>query len=127
MRDTHDALARTPGQCKLLDGVRFQNNPAMGDIIKESSIDDLDWFLQMMEYQLQETPHWVEDKQNLHEIQAWTRRVRTMASDLLHRKRVEARKGIWLRRVGEKLFYVLLGVALTWIAGRYGLLPGLWR
>lgn len=80
MRDRRDATSRSPGQSELLSAVRLQENKKMGDIIKAASIDDLEWFLQMLELQLEKTPHWVKDESRLHEIQAWTRRGRTVVA-----------------------------------------------
>ena len=103
---------RTPGQQKLLQGVRLLDNKDMGDIIKESSIDDLEWFLQMVEYQLEETPHWIKDPDTLQRHQAWDRRVRTMTTEILHNKRIAARPWLWLRQNGGKVFWIVAAVAI---------------
>ena len=122
MRDRRDATSRSPGQLKLLSAVRLQENKKMGDIIKAASIDDLEWFLQMLELQLEETPHWVKDDRILQASLAWTRRVRTMTTEVLHNKRVASRKTAWLRRNAEKIFYAALGGVvgsiLTWWLGK---------
>ena len=68
----------------------------------------------MLELQLEETPNWIKDESQLHEMQAWTRRVRTMVVGVLHNKRVAARRRAWLLGGGGKLLLVILGAALGW-------------
>lgn len=119
MRDKRDASSRSPGQSALLHAVRLRENKDIGAVIKKASVEDLVWFLQMLDYQLEETPNWVHDKSQLHDIQAWTRRVRTMTAEVLHNKRVKARPRAWLLRVGESLFFVILGVVLGFALTRY--------
>ena len=91
----------------------MQDNPKIGEVIKASSIDDLSWFLQILEYQLEETPHHVQDERALHEIQTWTRRVRTMTAELLHNKRVADRRRVFTRPNVEKVLFTLFGAAVA--------------
>ncbi len=112
-RNKRDATKRSPGQSALLRAVRLQGNKDMGAIVRGSSVDDLVWFLHMLELQLEETPHWVTDEQLLHDIQAWSRRVRTMVTEVLHNKRVKARPRKWLLATGKSLFLLLLGAAIA--------------
>ena len=84
----------------------------MGDIIGEASVDDLEWFLQMLELQLEETPHWVTDPVQLHEAQAWTRRVRTMTTEILHSKHVAGRSPAWWKKAGQRLIWLVLSALL---------------
>lgn len=122
MRGRRDAASRSPGQSELLSAVRLQENNNMGNVIKAASIDDLEWFLQMLELQLEETSHWVKDERILHASLAWTRRVRTMTTEVLHNKRVAGRKTAWLRRNAQNIFYAVLGGVvgsiLTWWLGK---------
>ena len=113
VRDKHDPSLRLPGQTVLLEAARLRENKDMGEIVKKSSVDDLVWFLQVLELQLEETPHWVKDEQQLREIQAWHRRVRTMVSSILHNKRVKARPRIWLLKNVQSLFLIIFGAALA--------------
>lgn len=110
----NDPGHRTPGQLKLLGEFQILDNKDMGEIIKESSIDDLEWFLLCVEHQLEETPHWVNNPEFLHKSQAWDRRVRTMTADILHNKRIAVRPRVWLRQAGEKLLWVAVGIAIGW-------------
>jgi hypothetical protein len=119
VRNKRDAASRTPGQNVLLRGVRLHENKEMGGLIKEASVDDLEWFLQMLELQLEETPNWIKDESQLHEMQAWTRRVRTMVVEVFHNKSLVARRRAWLLGAGGKLFLVILGAALGWALKEY--------
>ena len=110
---------RTPGQETLLHAARLQENKEIGGLIEKASVDDLEWFFQMLELQLEETPNWVKDGNLLHKSQAWTRRMRTMVVGVLHNKRVVARRRAWLLGVGGKIFLVVLGVALGWALTTY--------
>jgi hypothetical protein len=85
----------------------------MGAIIRGSSIDDLEWFLQTLDYQLEETPYWVKDEDLLHKIQAWHRRVRSLTAEVLHHKRVKARPLAWLLSAGGKLSLVVFGAVVA--------------
>ena len=105
----------SPGQQALLREVRLHRNKEMGNVIEEASLDDLEWFVQMLELQLEETPHWVNDNDRLHEIQAWTRHVRTMTTGILHNKRVAQRR----RRLFRTSLWSLVLVVFGWALGKY--------
>ena len=105
---------RPPGRTALLQAARLQGNKEMGAVIERASLDDLEWFVQMLEFQLDETPHWVDDERRLHEIQAWTRRARIMVTESLHDKRLAARKWSWAREIGKDAVLVILGALLGW-------------
>lgn len=105
--------SRPPGQLRLLEAVRLTGNKNMGDIIKDSTIDDLEWFLMITEHQLEETPHWVKDERQLHEIQAWNRQAKILAAEILLSKKAVARKWIWLRQNGERLLWMVVGAAVS--------------
>ena len=85
----------------------------MSALVEQSSIDDIEWFLQMLELQLEETPHHVKDKKVLADIQEWHRRVRTTTLSTLHNKRVADRPRKWALRAGEKLLYIALGAIIA--------------
>ena len=103
---------RPPGQDALMQAGRLVGNKKMGEIIKNASIDDLEWFLQMTELQIEETPYWVEDQNRLHHLQAWHRHCRTMVTSELHNKRVHARpRAMWRRFVRDAILLVLGAVA----------------
>ena len=84
-------------------------------MVEKSNVDDLEWFLLMLDYQLEETPYWVEDKNLLHEMQVWTRHVRTVVGGVLHNKQVSARNRQWNRRLARELGFLLVGVVLAWL------------
>ena len=81
---------RPPGRTALLQAARLQGNKEMGAVIERASLDDLEWFVQMLEFQLDETPHWVDDERRLHEIQAWTRRARIMVTESLYHRPINS-------------------------------------
>lgn len=112
--NSRDPVSRSPGQTKLLGSARLQNNPKIGDVIRGASSDDLEWFVQMMEYQLEETPNWIKDEQQLHEIQAWTRRIRTLAASTLHNKRTVEHNRERSRRLLRDLAFLALGALVAW-------------
>lgn len=56
------ASFRSAGQQNLLNAVRLHNNKNMGQVIAEASVPDLEWFMQMLELQLEETPNWIKDE-----------------------------------------------------------------
>lgn len=89
-------MSRSPGQKALLDAVRIQNNKAIGEVIERSSIDDLEWLIQMLQDQLEMTPHWVRNEDQLRDNQVWTQTVRTLAKEALHSKRITERKWTWI-------------------------------
>lgn len=91
----------------------------MGDIINEASVNDLEWFRQMLEFQLEETPNWVKDEDHLHKLQTWTRLVRTMVGAVLHNKRVAARKRALLLRIGGSVSLVVLGAVIGWALTKF--------
>jgi len=66
----------------------------------------------ILDVQLEETPHWVNDEKQLHEIQAWHRRVRTMVLEILHNKRVSARKRERALTIARDAVLVILGALL---------------
>ena len=113
MAERRDAASRSPGQNALIQAVRLTENKKMGEIVKEASIDDLEWFAQMLELQLEETPNWIEDEIQLHKMQAWTRRVRTMTIEILHNKRVPHRRLKLLKTALCSLSLVIIGWALA--------------
>jgi len=113
MNQSNSTTSRSPGQRALMSVARILDNKDMGAVLREASIDDLEWFLQMLDYQLEETPHWVKDKDLLHKIQAWDRRVRTVTAEVLHNKRVKARPLAQLQMAGGKLLYIAIGGLLT--------------
>jgi hypothetical protein len=106
---------QTPGQRSLLRAARTIGNENMGEIIEAAGVDDLEWFRQMLEYQLEEMPHWISDERELQEPLAWVRLMRTMVDGALHNKRVAARRRAWLLRIAEGVFFVALGVDFTWL------------
>lgn len=117
-----DPTKRSAGQNTLLQAVRLTDNRDIGKVIASASIDDLEWFLQMRELQLEETPHWVKDPERLEKFQAWNRRVRTMTVEVLHNKRKANRLQRWLlshadQALGYLITFVLGGV-LTWLITR---------
>jgi hypothetical protein len=91
----------------------------MGPIIKKASIDDLEWSLTAIDYQLEETPHWIKDEKRLGELQAWVRRIRAMAAEVLHNKRVGARLWAWLFRTAGGVSLVIFGTILGWALSKY--------
>ena len=40
---------RPPGRTALLQAARLQGNKEMGAVIERASLDDLEWFVQMLE------------------------------------------------------------------------------
>ena len=84
-------------------------------------MDDLEWLLSMIELQLEETPRWVTDKEALERISAWDRRVRTLATSVLHAKRLQRRRFVrWWDRA-ERLIWIIvaagIGVAIGFFFG----------
>ncbi len=103
---------RTAGQGALLSASRHTEKEDWGATISSASIDDLEWFLQMLDLTLEETPHWVSDEAVLHRSQAWTRRVRTVVVEVLHNKRVKARPRALLLKAAWALCLVIIGAVL---------------
>ena len=99
----------------MLHAVRFHNNKNMGQVIAEASVPDLEWFMQMLELQLEETPNWIKDEDQLNETQAWTRQVRTVTTGVLHNKRVASGTWEWMRMALWSLVLVFIG----WALGKY--------
>jgi hypothetical protein len=104
---------RSPGQTVLLQAVRLQDNKEMGTLVERANLDDLEWFALILDLQLEETPHWVKDEGQLHKIQAWHRRVRTMVLEVLHLRRVSARKRERALRIARDIGLVILGGLIT--------------
>jgi hypothetical protein len=113
------AGSRPPGQQVLLRAARVLDNKEMGSLVTNASVDDLEWFLQMLELQLEETPHWIKDEDSLHKSLAWTRRVRTMVTEVLHNKSVVVRKRAQILGVSGKVFLVIVSATLGWFLKEY--------
>lgn len=104
---------RNPGQQALMSVARQVDHKEFGSIIQDASIDDLEWFLDMLNLQIEETPHWIEDPDVLHKILAWDRRLRSFVTEVLHNKRVANRPRAWLVKAGDKLLFVALGAVFA--------------
>ena len=104
---------RTPEQGGLMRMARNVGNREVFKAIERASADDLEYFVQMMELQLDGTPNWLTGEQ-LHKSQAWTRRLRSAAVGALHNKRVNQRGRTDRRRLLRDLAFLVLGAVLTW-------------
>jgi len=107
-----DPLIRTPGQTALVQAWRITDHPDIGKVIGNASIDDLEWLLQSVELQMEETPHWVTDPKVVATHQAWNRRVRSLGSSALHNKRVRRRLWSSVLGIAGAIGLVVLGVLL---------------
>jgi hypothetical protein len=60
---------RESQQRELIEVLSLHRHPKAGELIERASADDLAWFQQMSEHQLEETPHRVRDEAALEKIQ----------------------------------------------------------
>lgn len=107
------SVGRNPKQGGLIRLARVVGDPEVFKAIEQASVDDLEYFVQMMELQLDETPNWLTGEQ-LHQSQAWTRRLRTAAVGALHNKRVNHRNRTGRLRLFRDLAFLVLGAVLAW-------------
>jgi hypothetical protein len=72
---------------EMIKPLRGNDMKALGMICETASASDLEWLLQAIENQLDETPNWVEDKERLAAILAKTRHQRIVVMGALHNRR----------------------------------------
>ena len=107
----------TSGQRELLSALRITDNKDIASVVDEASVDDLEWFLDAIELQLEETSRWITDADVLKQTLAWFRRVRSMTKSVLHAKRVARRRFAWWRDHAVTFFWILVAAGVGYYVG----------
>ncbi|MCZ6742221.1 MAG: hypothetical protein O7D27_08705 [Alphaproteobacteria bacterium] len=107
----------TRGQRELLSAFRITDNRDIASAVEKASVDDLEWFLDAIELQLEETPNWITDPDVLKQTLAWYRRVRSMTTSVLHGKRVKRGRFVWWRDHAATFFWILVAAGIGYYAG----------
>ncbi len=85
MAETYEEISKR--RQELIRVVRGDNNKAFGEAVDQADADDLDWLLERLDAQLGETPHWVEDEEQLKEMMARYRHQRIVVAGVLGNKK----------------------------------------